>query len=313
MKNEYAMHRMIDRWPFGALLVIRFWVFAFFVHCIFHIPHSTFAATPPTAPFFRLDSLFIIAATGEPRFAAARDSAEGLLRADPAATLEWLVDSASRPGRSLTPRQNHYMERLFTLIADSGRDSRARAALARAIARAATDSAQARWLYIGSRIGDTAFRATARTYLRDTSTLVRRMAVRALGAYPHAAQIDTLWDGLPNTHGLERHMRLWALGEHASLASPHDTNPVASLRRLAPLLADSNLYNRRKVRDLMLAVADSSWMTLRAHLPAQARGPLRREWWLLAHDARPGTGGEAFLKAERVKMTEEDRRFFGVP
>src|SRR5690606_32511262 len=112
------------------------------------------------------------ASTGEPRFAAARDSCEKILVADDAETLEYLVATANEvPPRDRTPRQRHYIERLFTLVADSGRNPVARETLARAIAAAPNDTLRARWLYIGSRLGDTAFASAARLWLDSGSAL----------------------------------------------------------------------------------------------------------------------------------------------
>jgi len=261
--------------------------------------------------FTRMDSLFITAATGEPRFQAARDSAEAALRARDTATLAWLVTRvarADRPRQSLTPRQNHYVERLFTVIADSGRNPLSTRVLARAIDEAAHDTLRARWLYIGSRLGDTAFRSVARPWLHDPSEGVRRMAVRSLGAYPHVKHPSLLWAGLDTVRGLERHMRLWALAEQPVLKSLPVSQRGAVLKRLAPLLADEHLYNRQKVRDMMLKASDSSWTTLKPFMLMVLDPRVRREWWLLAREAKDGG---TFLKSERAKMTVEDRRFFG--
>jgi hypothetical protein len=265
-------------------------------------------ASVPLPALTRMDTLFLTAATGEPRFQAVRDSAQAALLAGDSLTLAWLVERTMRPGHRLTPRQNHYIERLFTLIADSGRHAASRRALARAVATAPHDTARARWLYIGSRLGDTAFRTVARPWLRDSSAAVRRMAVRVLGAYPHPDHLPLLWDGLEHVQGLERHMRLWALAEHASLTS----TPAARARvlaRLAPLLDDPHMYNRRLIRDLMLRAADGSWAPLRRAMPAHAEAARRREWWKLARESR---GGDAFLRSERARMTEEERRVLGL-
>jgi hypothetical protein len=259
--------------------------------------------------FTRMDTLFITAATGEPRFQPARDTAEVELRAGDTAMLLWLTDTLARSGRTLTPRQNHYVERLFTVVSDSGRNAGALRVLAHAARHAPHDTARARWLYIGSRIGDTAFRDVARPWLRDTSESVRRMAVRVLGAYPHPTVVPLLWADLENVYGLERHTRLWALTEQPAIKSLPAAQRGAVLKRLAPLLADEHIYNRQKVRDMMLKASDSSWISLRSFMPQSPDAPLRREWWLLAYDAH---GGHAFLNAERGKMSEEERIYFGV-
>lgn len=290
------------------------------------------ASPAMTSAFTRTDSLFIIAATGEPRFQAARDSAESLLRAEGAKTLNWLVDTATmRPHHPLTPRQSHYVERLFTVIADSGRDSTARLVVARAIATAHTDTIRARWLYIGSRIGDTAVRSVARPWLADSSEAVRRMAARVLGAYPHASDIPRLWAQLEGgggakvktgkavkkgtaLSGFERHMVLWALAEQTVFKDTSLTVParINLLKRLAPLLADDQVYNRRKVRDLMLKLSDSSWTFLARARPQTMSAQIRREWWLLAAETKTGSGAVEFLKTESKKMNPEDLRLFGL-
>jgi hypothetical protein len=249
--------------------------------------------------FTRMDTLFLTAATGEPRFQSERNEAERTLVAGDSATLDWLVTGAKN---DLTPRQRHYVERLFTVIADSGRNPAARRVLARALDSAPDDTVRAQWLYIGSRLGDTSFRDVAVPWLASGGEGVRRMAVRVLGACPRAENLPLLWTGLDTLRGLERHQRLWALDAHSPLREP-------AWRRLAPLLADGQRFNRRKARDMLLKATDSSWVKLRALMPQNPDAALRREWWLLALDAQ---GGGTFLEAERNRMTGEERRFFGV-
>ncbi|HEX2612895.1 MAG TPA: hypothetical protein VHO02_04815, partial [Fibrobacteria bacterium] len=272
----------------------------------FLISHFSFSS--PLPAFSHLDSLFLIAATGEPRFAVQRDSCEKVLTSRGAETLDYLTKLAARPDRSLTPRQRQYIERLFTIVADSGRNPVSRDALARAIAAAPGDTLRARWLYVGSRMGDTAFRAVALPWLKSESGLTRRAAARALGAYPRAENVPLLLDGIDTLRGADRYARLWALGEQA---------PLRDWKPLLPLLEDENAFNRRKVRDLLLRATDSSWTKLRTAIPKKTEQPggrsvpplPRHEWLLLALDAK---GGREFLNAESGKMSAEEKRFFGV-
>jgi hypothetical protein len=280
------------------------------------LPCIAAAASSPSSPpafppsFSRLDSLFLAAATGEPRFQSLRDSSEKALLAD-SGLLDYLV--AHRLSGQ-TPRQRQYVERLFVLRSDSGRRAEAREALARTLSptvRAAPpidDTSRAQLLYIGSRLGDTAFRATALPWLNASFEPARRAAIRALGAYPHLDNAPILWNKLRASRGLERQQCLWALGEHA---------PLRDWKRLLPLLADEDAYNRRKVRDLLLKATDSSWTLLRSAMPknpeqgfdANVRPMMMHEWRLLALDAK---GGREFLEAEARKMSAEERMFFGI-
>jgi hypothetical protein len=261
-----------------------------------------------TAPSFsRLDSLFLAAATGEPRFQPLRDSSERALLADSGLTDYLVKQRLSRQ----TPRQRQYVERLFILRSDSGRRAGSRETLARALSSMTSpvdDSARAQLLYIGSRLGDTAFRATALPWLKTSFEPARRAALRSLGSYPNPDDAPLLWERMQASHGLERQQCLWALEAHG---------PLRDWRRLLPLLSDENAFNRRKARDLLLKATDSSWATLRRAIPKkpeQTRDPeLRRllihEWRLLALDAK---GGREFLKKETASMTVEERKFFGV-
>jgi hypothetical protein len=263
------------------------------LHSSFILPHSSFAWTPPV--FSRLDSLFVTAATGEPRFQAARAAAEKALLAD-SGTLPYLLRNRLR---RQTPRQQHYVERLFTLSSDSGRNPRPRALLAAALADAPSDTIRVQLLSIGSWLGDSSFRTAALPWLKSSFEPARRMAVRNLGTYPAPRNLPLLLEGLSSVQGLELQQRLWSLGAQKSA-------PDISL---APLLADPYFFNRRKVRDLLLKAADSSWARLDSIRARQTRVTAREEWWLLAQDARDG---RAFLEAERGKMTGEERKYFGV-
>jgi hypothetical protein len=195
------------------------------------------------------------------------------------------------------------MERLFVVMADSGRNAGPRRILAAAIAAAPSDSARAQWLYIGSRMGDSAFRAAALPWLGSASEVVRRMAVRVLGASPRPENLPLLWAGLDTLRGLELHQRLWALEANVKHMVPGDWT------RLAPRLADSHYFNRRKVRDMMLKATDSSWAELSRAMPKRPDAGTRREWRFLAEAAK---GGRAYLEAEKRAMTTDERRFFGI-
>jgi hypothetical protein len=261
------------------------------LHSSFIIPHSSFGWTPPA--FTRLDSLFVTAATGEPRFQAARAAAEKALLAD-SATLPYLLKNRLR---GQTPRQQHYVERLFTVSSDSGRNPRPRLLLAAALAAASSDTLRVQLLSIGSWLGDSSFRAAALPWLKSSSEPVRRMAVRNLGIYPRPANGPLLWDGLFSLHGLELQQRLWALERHG---------PVRDARVIS-LLDDPHFFNRRKARDLLLKSADSAWAKVSALPGFASASPSEKR--LLAQDARDG---RAFLEAEKGKMTGEERVFFGI-
>ena len=251
------------------------------------------AWTPPA--FSRLDSLFVTAATGEPKFQVARAAAESALLAD-TATLPYLL---AKRLRGQTPRQQHYVERLFTVSSDSGRDPRPRALLAPALAAPQTsDTIRVQLLYIGSQLGDSSFRSAALLWLKSPYEPVRRMATRNLGVYPHPHNLPLLWKGLSTMHGLELQQRLWSLEAQG---------PVKDWR-IIPLLNDPYFFNRRKVRDMLLKAADSSWAELQVVLKKHGARIPRKEWWLLAQDAKDG---DVFLKAEKGKMTNAERTYFG--
>jgi hypothetical protein len=258
---------------------------------------SAFAWTPPVLT--RLDTLFITAATGEPKFQVARAAAEKALLAD-TATLPYLL---AKRMRGQTPRQQHYVERLFTLSSDSGRNPRPRALLATALTAPHTsDTIRIQLLYIGSSLGDSSFRSAALPWLKSPSEPVRRMATRNLGVYPRPQNLPLLWDGLFTVHKLELQQRLWSLEAQG---------PVRDMK-IIPLMDDPHFFNRRKVRDMLLKATDSSWVRLdsiRMKHPGEAS---RKEWWLLAQDARANSGGIEFLEAEKSAMTNTERIYFGL-
>ncbi len=245
--------------------------------------------TPPV--FSHLDSLFITAATGEPRFAPQREADEKALLALDTVTLRYLLDHRLI---DQTPRQHHYVEHLFIALSDSGR-RRAPGRMLAAALPGEPDSIRAQLLYIGSELGDTAFRRAALPWLMADSENVRRMAVRCLGAYPQSGNLPLLWNGLSQTRGLELQERLWALEAQG---------PLRDWKKLLPLLHDGYFFNRQKVRDLLLKATDSSWAALAPAVPDSLDDAQRREWCLLALDAK---GGEAFWRRELPRLPVDER------
>jgi hypothetical protein len=255
--------------------------------------------------FTRFDSLFIAAATGEPRFKGVRESSEKALVAGGAGTLDYLI--AHRLTEQ-TPRQRHYVERVFALIADSGRHPEATAKLAEAL-RTAPDSLKPQLLYIGSEMKDSAFRPVARMFLRADSAETRKMALRSLGCYPSAADLPALFDGLEKTGGLERQQRLWALSRFPA---------VADWAKLLPLLKDPYLYNRQWVRQIAVkavsAPGGGGWPALVKKIPPGAGAApgdkaLKLEWILMA-TSFDGAEAKAFMKRQIPLLDAGRRKFF---
>ena len=252
-------------------------------------PDSAFWKPPV---FSRLDSLFIVAATGEPKFEKERDSSQKVLLSLDTVGLQYLLDHRLT---GQTPRQRHYVETFFMLASDSGRNSKPRLLLSRALSLS-PDTIRSQLLYIGSEMRDTAFRRAAVSYLHSDSSGVRRMAARCLGSYPHPENLPLLWDRLESTRGLELQQRLWALDAQG---------PLLDWKRLTPLLCDSMFFNRQKVRDMLLKSTDSSWMRLKEAVPAKMEIAERLEWCLLALDAK---GGGEFLDSALPQLNEEEGR-----
>jgi hypothetical protein len=248
------------------------------------------AWTPPV--YLRQDSLFLAAATGEPRFELLRDSCEKKLVSEDTATLRYLL---AQRLTAQTPRQRHYVQRLFTQISDSGRNAGPSRLLTAALADA-PDSLRPQLLHIGSKLGDSAFRLAALPFLASKDPDTRRMAARCLGTYPHPDNAALLWKGLEKTSGLERHQRLWSLGAQGK---------VREWKRLFPLLGDPHQFNRRQARDLLLAAADSSWDRLRRALPARHDNDAFKAWGLLAFESR---GSDAFLAEALRRLPGEEAR-----
>ncbi len=263
----------------------------------FLIPAAIFAA-PDTAfwkppVFSRLDSLFIVAATGEPKFEKQRDSSQKVLLSLDTVGLQYLLDHRLT---GQTPRQRHSVETFFMLASDSGRNSKPRLLLSRALSLS-PDTIRSQLLYIGSEMRDTAFRRAAIPFLHSDSSGIRRMAVRCLGSYPHPENLLLLWDRLESTRGLELQQRLWALDAQG---------PLLDWKRLTPLLRDSLFFNRQKVRDMLLKSTDSSWMRLKETVPSKMENAERLEWCLLALDAK---GGSIYLDSNVSTLSIDQKNY----
>lgn len=193
--------------------------------------------------FSHLDSLFIIAATGEPRFKTLRDASEKMLVAD-SQTLDYLLKQRLT---GQTPRQRHYVERLFSLSADSGRHVGPVQKLAAAL-KTMPDTLKVQLLQIGSELKDSSFLIVARQYLSADSELVRFAAVRSLGMYVQKSDVEFLLQRVEKTSGQERQEHLWALEQHC---------PIHEWKRLVPILKDGNYHSRQFVKRI-LACSDSS-------------------------------------------------------
>lgn len=246
------------------------------------------------------DSLFLAAATGEPRFKALRDSAEKRLKEAGGATLEYLT---ARRLTGQTPRQRHYVERLFTVISDSGRRKEPLEQLEEAL-KAAPDSVRIQLLRIGSALGDSNFLPIARTWLDADSMEVRRMAVRSLGCYPKAADVKGLLDGLDKTEGMEKQMRLWALSQQRRLED---------WKAVLPILKDAKQYNRQWARRITAKGAYMDWSMLEKLAPTvlpkdTTRMEERLEWALLASEM-PGHKSRDYLE-KAVPLLEPHQRVF---
>lgn len=253
-----------------------------------HFP--VFAFAPPALS--AMDTLFIVAATGEPRFQSLRDSAQKRLVDAGAATLDFLI---ARRLTGQTPRQRHYVEGLFILASDSGRRREPTLRLEAALAKA-PDSVKVQLLRIGSVLGDSAFLPVARKYLRADSADVRRMALRSLGAYTRAADRSFLLQDIGKTSGLERQMRLWALAQHPA---------VPEWASLLPLLGDEKQYNRQWVRQIVGKAAGGDWRKVAKHAPARPE----LEWLLLAQEM-PGAASAAWIDRMLPSLDPAQRRFF---
>lgn len=254
---------------------------------------SAFRFVPPV--FTRRDSLFIVAATGEPRFKSRRDSAERELIEGDTATLDYLIE---RRLGGQTPRQRHYVENLFKAISDSGRNPAPVHRIARALS-GADDSTKAQLLHIGSELGDSAFLPQARRYLEADSLEVRKQAVRSLGTYPSPSNVFLLLDGLDKTRDLEMQQRLWALSRQVELKD---------WPRLLPLLQDSNLYNRQLVRQIVGKACAGNWLLVERYIPQPLDRKALLEWIQLALETS-GIDAKSFVRRNAPRLEPYERRF----
>jgi hypothetical protein len=257
-------------------------------------PRSVFRFVPPVLT--RQDSLFLAAATGEPRFQPVRDSAERILVAEDTATLDYLV---ARRLVDQTPRQRHYVETLFKAISDSGRHPAAAARLGAALA-VAPDSVKPQLLHIGSELGDSSFLKIARRYLDHDSEEIRKNAVRSLGAYPSGANAAWLVAGLEKTRGLERAERLWALGRQKDFRE---------WPRVLPYLNDENLYNRELARRIV-AVSCGDWSNVEKLAPAEMDDDTLLEWILMAEES-PGLSAKIWVRKRVPQLSPARMKFIG--
>jgi hypothetical protein len=264
---------------------------------------TTSASTPvPAVPVLvgprltRQDSLFLAAATGEPRFQPLRDSSEKLLVAEDTATMDYLL---SRRLVGQTPRQRHYVETLFKALSDSGRHPRAAAKLGAAL-EAAPDSVKPQLLRIGSELGDSSFLPAARRFLAHDSEEVRRNAVRCLGSYPSAANAAWLAAGLEKTRDLELAERLWALGKQKGFQD---------WPKVLPVLRDSNLYNRELARRIV-ARSCGDWTHVEKLAPPDMGDDELLEWVLMA-DESPGMAAKLWVRKYVPMLSPARMRFIG--
>jgi len=244
----------------------------------------------------RQDSLFIAAATGEPRFQIVRDSAQQILISENGATLDYLI------ARRLTgqmPRQRHYVETLFKAISDSGRNPFPAARLGAALP-VAPDSVKAQLLHIGSELGDPVFLKIARIYLESDSVEVRKKAVRNLGSYPSPGNAAILLAGLEKTADLELAERLWALGRQKDFKE---------WPRMLPFLKDANLYNRELARRIV-ALSCGDWANVEKLEPPGMDDAELLEWILMA-DESPGLAAKIWVRKHVPRLSPARRRFIG--
>lgn len=244
----------------------------------------------------RQDSLFIAAATGEPRFQAVRDSSQRILISENQSTLDYLI---ARRLTDQTPRQRHYVEALFKAISDSGRNPFPVARLGAALP-VAPDSVKAQLLHIGSELGDSAFLKVARIYLESDSVEVRKNAVRSLGSYPSSANAATLLSGLEKTSDLELAERLWALGRQKDFKE---------WARMLPFLKDANLYNRELARRIV-AVSCGDWTNVEKLEPAGMGDAELLEWILMA-DESPGIAAKVWVRKHVPRLSPARMKFIG--
>jgi hypothetical protein len=253
---------------------------------------TVFNWTPPVLS--RMDSLFIIAATGEPRFKTLRDSCEKILVADSGTPAYLLAHRLT----GQTPRQRHYVERLFTAIADSGRRPIATQKIGLALP-GVPDTIKAQLLHIGSELGDPAFLPIAKLYLNADSEQVRKSAVRSLGLYPQGQDQAYLMDRVQKTKGLERQVNLWALNRQG---------PIKNWSGLLPILKDEKLYNRQLARRIISESCQNDWPQIEKLMPPKIEPQDRLEWILLAFEMH-SPKARHFIKQELNQLQLSQQKF----
>lgn len=200
------------------------------------------------------DSLFIIAATGEPRWQAQRDSCEQILLNHSDSTIPFLL---TRRLSQQTPRQRHYVERLFGLMSDSGRQGSPGIAIRNAL-DTVNDSLKPQLLYIASTMGDAQLVDLGERFILSGKTDIRRMAARVLGMYPRPASIPFLTAELSKWDEAERHQRVWAL---ALLA------PYPGCENIKSWASDSSLAVRQMVSHALSRCAEGNFSKLNLTIP----------------------------------------------
>lgn len=254
---------------------------------------SAFRYAPPVLT--HRDSLFIVAATGEPRFKAQRNSAERELIEGDTATLDYLIEKRLS---GQTPRQRHYVENLFKAISDSGRNRAPVIRIAKALS-GVPDSIKVQLLHIGSELGDSAFLPEVRRFLAADSVEVRKQAVRSLGTYPSPTNVFLILNGLEKTKDLELQQRLWALSKQAELKD---------WPRLLPLMRDSNLYNRQLVRQIVGKACAGNWLLVERYIPQPLDQKALLEWIQLALETS-GIDAKAYVRRNAPLLEPYERRY----
>lgn len=231
-------------------------------------PASASTTPEKVLVFSTFDSLFLTAAAGEPRLKTARDSCEKILVARGRETAAYLL--AERLTNQ-TPRQRHYVEKLFGLLSDSGRRVEPGAALRAALLDVpqVPDSVKPQLLYVASTMADSSLADLGLLFITHTSSEfssdIRRMAARVLGAYPRSAHVEPLLNGLSHAPESERHQRLWAL---AALA------PYPGCDGLKMHLGDSSLAVRQMAVQALHRCADGNFTKLNLTLPEPRANPI---------------------------------------
>lgn len=250
--------------------------------------------------FTALDTLFLTAATGEPRLQAMRDSCERKLLALDAVTVSYLL---ARRLSDQTPRQRRYVERLFGLLADSGRHAGPGRALGLAV-ETANDSVKAQLLYVASTMADSSLQPLGLRYIGHAKPEIRRMAARVLGMVPRAEASLPLWQGLAGASETERHQRLWAL---AAIA------PYPGCDSLRAFLGDSSLAVRQMAIHALGRCAAGDIAKLRLPDPQTIRdeNPEGKSWsiWLALALQLKNAQGKSYAEKACRRLTAPAQLF----